>query len=653
MRRALYIYGALTVLLLAAVPAGATGAWQNGAELVSASVEKQEQGNAPTTASAISSDGRFVAFETRATNLFNDQDPPGVDRIGGIFRKDLQSGALELVAEGDTRYEGLDLLLFQGARRPSLSADGRFVAFDSAQQLAPQDGNQNRDVYVRDMSIPIGQPGAFELASAKDGSDAAPAYVGVSGSDTPVGTAISSDGTKVLFRTQVTSNLPDHAAADVGPGQLFVRDRNAKATTLVTRSATDGQPAGGAEVPSAISGDGTTVVWVGSNAAAQTPFLAGESPVETEPYYLWRRVADGPSAKTRRVTGRADLDNPGCPSDSQYVLNDTDTGPCYGPLIEAEGVQFSNITGRKPAISADGRYVAFLTAARPRPFVTSGRFYDAFVTDMSEGVSRKQGTVELTRDPSGEDLNNASSIENLTLSADGRWLAFATTRIQFTLSPPVFVGDPATTWGNQEVYVVDLERLEIERAVRALGGGEVNGSSGSLLSMSADGSKLAFTSEATDLFAGDLNGFQDAFVTERVEQAGTGDATGADVGALGESRSGNARLKKRLALTVGRLAGGRLRVQVRVPEAGILHVRATASVKKKRRRAGRSRTRILARARSNAKAAGTQTVLLRLSSRHLARITSRKRIRVRLGVSFAPAVRSEALRAERMVTLKR
>ena len=94
--------------------------------------------------------------------------------MGGIFRRDLTTGALELVAAGDLRSESdPDSVLVRGAQNPTLSGDGRYVAFSTGAQLVPADTNGNVDVYLRDMTRAMTAPGAYELVSARDGGDVA------------------------------------------------------------------------------------------------------------------------------------------------------------------------------------------------------------------------------------------------------------------------------------------------------------------------------------------------------------------------------------------------------------------------------------------------------------------------------------------------
>ena len=125
-------------------------------------------------------------------------------------------------------------------------------------------------------------------------------------------------------------------------GQVFLRDRVADTTTLVTarRDPAPGEmtdePAGGA-LGAALSADGTTVAWTGEQRGGPD---AASSAVRTQDpsflYYLWRRVADGPDAPTRRITGLADPDDPACPPAALTFFDQTSTGPCYGPLTDQE-----------------------------------------------------------------------------------------------------------------------------------------------------------------------------------------------------------------------------------------------------------------------------------------------------------------------------
>src|SRR6266550_2391417 len=100
------------------------------------------QGNGRSFAPAISADGRFVAFSSAASSLVAG-DTNGVD---DVFVRDRQAGTTTRVslAPGGAEANG-------GSYSPSISADGRYVAFLSdATNLVAGDTNSVRDVFVFD-----------------------------------------------------------------------------------------------------------------------------------------------------------------------------------------------------------------------------------------------------------------------------------------------------------------------------------------------------------------------------------------------------------------------------------------------------------------------------------------------------------------------
>jgi Tol biopolymer transport system component len=100
-------------------------------------------GNDSSESPAVSARGRRVAFESFATNLAAGDTP----RAGDIFVRDLRARRTRLVsvaASGGPANEG--------SWDPSISADGRYVAFNSdASNLVPGDTNGSVDVFVRDL----------------------------------------------------------------------------------------------------------------------------------------------------------------------------------------------------------------------------------------------------------------------------------------------------------------------------------------------------------------------------------------------------------------------------------------------------------------------------------------------------------------------
>ncbi len=611
------------VLLLVPMPASAfygnpvTGG--SGAELVSADYARLEQGDDTTDFAAISADGRYVAIQTRARNFFadDDPDPPGQFRAGGLFRFDLQTKSLMKIADGSLFDEESPShpLLHLGALKPSISATGRYVAFSTAAPLVAADGNENLDVYVRDMDVPIGDAGAFDLVSARDGGDT-PAHYGPPafplpgsepGADVSRGVAISADGQRVVFRTEAPSDLPASGSVDVPAGQLFVRNRAADTTTLVTAERDSGtgamtqQPAGGA-VGAAISGDGSTVAWTGHNAAVQTRFLSGENPDPAFLYYLWRRVGDGPSAPTRRITGSADPDDPECVSPPPS-FDRVSTGPCYGPLTDLEGIP-SDLASQVPVLSSDGNTVAFLTGAAARPQASANPGLDLFVTHMNPGLTRKQATVELTRDTLDTSIATASPLSGVAISPDGRYLAITSARTRFVLPALQLLGEPRPVPGPQELYVVDLQSHTLERVTHSYVGGDTDAGAMEGATIASGGGRIAFASFAGNLLFGDANQRADAFVATRQPDPGSGapergPGTGGPAGTIEEDRGG-----PQIGVRAKSKAGGMVILTVSVPAAGGIKAVAKA-------RAGEPRkVRTLATATGRARGPVRSTVRL-------------------------------------------
>lgn len=167
-----------------------------------------QTGGAPAEAlslmPSISADGRYVAFVSAEFRLDAD-DGNGLG--GDVFVHDRVTGRTELVSRS-TEGQGGN----RDSQLPSISGDGRYVAFRSEAALAPEDTNGDWDVYVRDLVA-----GATERVSVwSDGQQTVPGY--------PNGTAppaISGDGRHVAFST-ASALVPEDFN---GYWDVYVRDR--------------------------------------------------------------------------------------------------------------------------------------------------------------------------------------------------------------------------------------------------------------------------------------------------------------------------------------------------------------------------------------------------------------------------------------------
>src|ERR671910_683110 len=181
-------------------------------------------GNAPSAFPTVSADGRFVAFRSQATNLH----PDDVDTQHDIFVRDRQTGEVGLVsrASGPNGAKGR-----VASFNPRISADGRFVAFRSNSNLAPEDTDRIADIYVRDL-----QTQQTILVSRAAGGAGAK---GIGVSQFPV---TSGDGNRIAFRSEAPNLHPDDPDTIE---DIFVRDLGSGETILVSRAA-GGGPKGNA-----------------------------------------------------------------------------------------------------------------------------------------------------------------------------------------------------------------------------------------------------------------------------------------------------------------------------------------------------------------------------------------------------------------------
>lgn len=199
------------------------------------------KGNGNSRVSALSADGRFVTFESLATNLHPDDS----DGESDIFVRDLQTHETILVsrAAGADGAKGNS-----GSFNPAISADGRHVAFSSvASNLHPDDTDDGTDLFVRDL-----QTHETILVSRAGGAD------GAKGDGPSFGPSVSADGRYVAFTSRATNLHPDDAD---GVQDVFVRDLQTHETSLVSRASGSGAKGNDFSAESTISSDGRYVAF--------------------------------------------------------------------------------------------------------------------------------------------------------------------------------------------------------------------------------------------------------------------------------------------------------------------------------------------------------------------------------------------------------
>jgi Tol biopolymer transport system component len=314
-------------------------------------------GDGESRPGTISADGRYVVFESAATTFAPGDDNGSYD----VFVRDLVRGTTTLVSVGRDGPAEL------GALRPDISADGRYVAFDSASpDLIAGDTNGTSDVFVRDLVA-----ARTERVSVTPDGEQSPSF-----SSDP---SISAHGTVVAF-TSGEALVPGPPPSLPIDSLVYARDRRRHTTVVLSRDvpvdprsfiAAGGEPA--------ISDNGRYVVfthagWLG----------VGVDPIPN----VWLRDLR---------TGRLELISADHRGEPSTALNYPSGGD----------------------VSADGRMVAFTTRAPVFRSDTEG-LSDAFVRD------RRTGTVTwITRNQRRPAPDAGNGAYGAAISADGRHVSFA------------------------------------------------------------------------------------------------------------------------------------------------------------------------------------------------------------------------------------
>jgi hypothetical protein len=385
---------------------------------------------------AISGDGRFVAFQSSSTNLVANDTNGTWD----VFVHDVASGTTDRASVDSSGNEGNSSSYSGG---PSLSADGRFVTFGSiAWNLVSGDANGVADIFVHDRSTGMTERVSVDSSGLEGNADSDIAR-------------ISADGRYVAFHS-FASNL---VAGDTnGTFDVFVHDRSTGTTDRISVDSFGAEGDALSFYP-AISADGRFVAF----QSDATNLVSGDSNALRDAF-----VHDRETEATDRIS------------------------------VDSLGIEGNGESGAS-AVSADGRIVAFTSAASNLVAGDSNGSIDAFVHDRSTGATSRASV-----DSSGGEGNAGSNV--LAMSSDGRCVTFFSDASNLV---------PSDTNLAADVFVYDQLTGLTERVSVDSTGTEATGGSAGALGISADGSRVAFQSWASNLVDGDGNNASDVFVHER------------------------------------------------------------------------------------------------------------------------------------------
>lgn len=307
------------------------------------------QGDGDSRFPSISADGRFVAFMSFSSNLV----PGDINGTSDVFVHDKNTGEtsrVSVTAQGS------------GGNHPSISGDGRYVAFMS-DGLVPEDITIYGDIYVLDR-----ETGSMSLVSvASDGTQ---------GNWNHYYPSISADGRYVAFSSGSVNLVPDDTN---GMWDMFVHDRTTRETVRVS-----------------VASDGTQ----GNGHVNNYPSISANG-----------RYVAFQSTATNLVTN--DNNN-----QSDVFVHKLETQETVRVSVSSTGDE-GNGASATPVISSDGKYIAFVSnATNLIPNDTNLAAQDVFVHNLL--------TVETSIASLAHDNNQGNSWSNRpSISSDGRYISFA------------------------------------------------------------------------------------------------------------------------------------------------------------------------------------------------------------------------------------
>ncbi len=460
--------------------------------LVSAGISGTGGGNGDSLPAGMSTNGAYVLFESNASDLVEDDTNSSTD----VFIREIAAATTVLVSAGTNGGVGNG-----GSRSATMTPDGRYVAFVSAaNNLVPDDTNGIPDVFLRDLQT---QTTTLVSVGARTANRS---------SESP---QITPDGRYVVYYSSAIGLLP----GTTNYGDIYVRDTLAGTTIWASSYARTALQLF-QNKPNAIS--------FGHMISDDGQFVAYEVGQTTNTFSgivlrfnLGSGATDVISTNAARpATTVEDTVNPVMTPDGRFIvfvvnvgagvvnntliqLWDAQTGTNLLVSVGLDGAAPTNAICDWPAITPDGRFVAFMSSATNLVTNALAGEYHLFLRDMQTGV-----TSLLDTDTNGAGLEDGAMAVP-RLSGDGRLTAFA-------------VPDGSRVAGdinrNGDVFVrhTALNVTELISARDAdLASVTPNGPSLlPALSWSGDGRYVVFVSDAENLFPNDTNGFRDVLVRD-------------------------------------------------------------------------------------------------------------------------------------------
>jgi hypothetical protein len=421
MRRSLSAVLTALGLIATALPGGAAPTTSR----VSVS-NTEKPGNDGSFDPQMSPNGRYVVFESKASNLVsNDVE----DTQNDIFLRDRELGKTTLVNRNSAGVKANGY-----SDDGYVSANGKVVVFESqASNLAPKDlpgrGQDATDVFVRNLGT-----GKTKLVSA--------AMSGQEPDEDSADVSISGDGKLAVFESDATNLVPNDTN---GESDIFLRDLAAGTTTRISVSSDEAQGNDESESP-IISTDGTAVAFESDS----TNFDDHEVEGDGDDDIFVRDLVTGQTTRAALSSSEQASDNgssdPSISATGDYVAfnsfatNFSDSDPDFvgdvfvrdmiagtTDLVSLSSAEAPGTLGSfDTAVSQSGRYVVFVSED---PFVANDTndVEDVYLRDRTKGTTKRVSVAA-----NGDEAKKAS--DDPVISAGGSFVVFDS--LAPNLTPP-------------------------------------------------------------------------------------------------------------------------------------------------------------------------------------------------------------------------
>ncbi len=471
---------------------------------------------------AVAPDGAWVAYDSLADDLTDSID---ANAASDVILYDRSTGISTLASQrgGPASETAHGLISFWTAT--AMSNDGRYMAFqsDAPNLTAGTDANGDSDVFLRDRLT-----GATTLVSHAAG------FPGASASHGSLDPAVSADGSTVVFASRGRDLVPGQVAD--GTLNLFRWDRGTGTIALVNHAAASPAMAGGAGLHGSssyvLSGDGRWIAY----SSADSDLVAGQTDLNSDfDVFLFDRATGSNILVSRSTASPAQAGDalsffPAISADGRWTaftsgasdLVPGQAGP--GGIFLYDRTTASTVRvspqGHNVTISADGRWIAFESSAGsviPGMVDANMGGIDVFLWERASGTTTLVSRSASSPVTTGNAPSTFGTFSNTpgVLSADGRYLVFT------SFSTDLVPGQTEGNSGGADVFLFDRAAGTAALVSRSTASAQTTGNGAcSEPVISADGSRIAFVSKASNLVAGyDPWGDQDFFVYDRA--AGT------------------------------------------------------------------------------------------------------------------------------------